>query len=156
SLHPPSPPPDPNTARATPRPQKKSASQIDFLHLNLRDLVNTQLQLRSVLDVPRFADIPVDAGIVVGTPAGLQALHRAIPNRPRVLARAFLVDNADLQPVDRYRIGAEHHQLGIKPEFALERERPAVPYAAQSVHNLQHRARPQRLRAGQRSDERIG
>src|SRR5580765_6195989 len=102
--------------------------------------------------MPRLADEPVDARILVVTIAAFDVRHGAVPNRGGVLRLALAIDHVEQKPVDGDRIGAEHHLLWIKAEFTRWRKWPAVPHAAQSVHDGKHGTRAQRLDTGQRTD----
>ncbi len=83
-------------------------------------------------------------------------LGRPVPDRDRALRLALVLDDVEQQPIDGDRIGAEHDLLRIEDVPGGSRERSAVPHAAQPVHDLQHRPRPQRLDRGERADERVG
>jgi hypothetical protein len=123
--------------------------------LNLGDVVHAQPERRRILNVAGLADEAIDAGIIVVAFARLYVIHGAVPDGDGVLGLALIVDHIDQQAVNRHRIGPQHHLLGIKTKLAAGRKRPAVPHAAQSIHDVQHSTRPHGLDRGQRADERI-
>src|SRR5579863_7182543 len=147
--------PDPSKAMAAAPRERKRASDLNFRCLNLFQVVDSQSESRCVLDVSRLTDEAVDAWIVVVAMARLYIGRGAVPDGDGVFGFALVVDHVEQQAVDGDWIGAEHHLLRIKAEFAIGRKWAAVPYAAQPIHDLKHGARPQRLDAGQSPNERI-
>src|SRR5437867_3559518 len=87
--------------------------------------------------------------------AGLAPIRSPLPDGNRAFLFPLVVDDVDQQPVDRDRVGAEHHALGIKTITPLGRERTALPYASQAVHDLEHGLRAQRFYGRERADKRI-
>src|SRR2546425_8972426 len=156
SLYLPSPHPGPNKAMgAKLQPKRCQASKINGPDLDFTDVVHAQPKLRRIFNMPGLADEPVDARILVVAVAGFHVSHGTVPNRCGVLGLALAVNHVKQQTVDGHGVGAEYHLLREKAEFSCGREWPAVPHAAQAVHDFEHRARAQRLDGGQRPDERI-
>src|SRR5579863_9758002 len=57
--------PGPNGVPAAAPPEATPASEFDLPSLNLADVVDAQAELGCVLNVPRLADEPVDARVVI-------------------------------------------------------------------------------------------
>ncbi len=69
---------------------------------------------------------------------------------------ALVVDDVEKQAIHRDGIGSEHDLPRVEHVAGGSGKGTAVPDRAQSVHDLQHRARAQRLDARQRADHRVG
>src|SRR5262245_35527801 len=72
-------------------------SDRQLLHLDLRQVVDTEAERRRVLDVPRLADDDVDVRIGV---AGSSVVHLergriAIPDRDRAVSFPFVIDDIE-------------------------------------------------------------
>ena len=106
----------------------------------------------------RFADDDVDIGIGI---ARSRVVHperagRAVPDRDRAVRAALVLDDVEQQPIDGNGIAAKHDLPWIEHVARGSRKRTAMPHAAQTVHDLQHRPGAQRLDRSERADNGVG
>src|SRR6266404_1053611 len=137
-------------ARTTQAMPEELLSYCDFSMLNLGGVVYTKTEPGGVLDVTRFPEITVHTWIGLPIRGRAHVFGVAIPNRDRALLLTLVVDHVDQEAVDGHGVRSEFHLFGIEAIVLVSRERSGMPDAAQSVHDVQHRAGPQGLDARQR------
>ena len=80
----------------------------------------------------------------------------AIPERRGPDLAAFLLDDLELDAIDRHRVGPDQQRLRFPDELRIPAERAAVIDGADAVHDVQHRFRSQRSDAAHHRNHGVG
>src|SRR4051812_22906425 len=96
-------------------------SQADLPNIDLRFVIDTETQFRSVLDMARLAIEAVEIRVAGELTRFSERFGRVIPNGDRVLGLALCIDDVEQQTIRGDGICREQHLLGIEAELPVRR-----------------------------------